>query len=236
MVEGPEHNRIFISAKLTDNDYIDQTSYIRSLDNLDPITRRQYLDGDWTARHGGNIFNREWLQIVGEAPANAKRVRYWDLAATKPAPNKEPDYTVGLKLAEYGGVFYVEDIRRTRDTPKQVSNLIRQTAELDGVHVRICMEQEPGSSGIAVTDSYAREVLMGFTYHAIRSTGPKEERAAPVSSACEAGNVKICRGTWNSAFLDEVEAFPLGSHDDQVDCLSGAYTQLAKPTGRVSFV
>jgi len=52
------------------------------------------------------------------------------------------------------------------------------------------------------------------------------ERAGPVSSQAEVGNIRLHRGPWVGAFLDEVEAFPLGGHDDQVDALSGAMMRL----------
>ena len=47
-----------------------------------------------------------------------------------------------------------------------------------------------------------------------------------LSAQAEAGNVKLLRGPWNEAFLDEVSVFPNGSHDDQVDALSGAFDAL----------
>jgi predicted phage terminase large subunit-like protein len=88
------------------------------------------------------------------------------------------------------------------------------------------MEQEPGSSGVGQIDYYARQVLNGYPFWGVKSTGPKAERAVPVSSAAEAGNVKVKQAPWNNAFLDEFEGFPQGSHDDQVDAVSGAFQQL----------
>jgi predicted phage terminase large subunit-like protein len=230
MVEGYEHNRIFISAKLTDNEYIDQTSYIKSLNNLDPITRRQYLEGDWTAKHGGSIFQREWFQVVDAYPHDVKLIRFWDKAATKPkSTNKDPDYTVGLLLGEVNGVYYIIDIRRMRGNPAEVEALIKQTSDLQlDKDAKTVMEQEPGSSGVDTIDRYNREVLKGKTFYGLKTTGPKAERAAPVASAAEAGNIKLVRGTWNNAFLDELEGFPIGEHDDQVDALSGAFSQVHK--------
>ena len=38
----------------------------------------------------------------------------------------------------------------------------------------------------------------------------------------------VCRGTWNTEFLDELTAFPMSGHDDQVDALAGAYEHLAQ--------
>ena len=37
----------------------------------------------------------------------------------------------------------------------------------------------------------------------------------------------LLRGPWNKDFLDEVELFPLGRHDDAVDAASLALTKLA---------
>lgn len=234
MVEGLEYNRVFVPAKLVDNPFIDQVSYIKSLSNLDPITRQQYLEGDWNARHGGSIFKREKFEVITQAPAELERkVRYWDKAATKPKAGSDPDYTVGVKLGLKDGVYYVLDVVRFRGAPGEVENRIRQTAMVDTVNIPVYLEQEPGSSGVDSIDHYARVVLVGFNFHGVKTTGSKAERAAPLSSAASAGsegtygNVKLVQAPWNTEFLDEVEAFPMGKHDDQVDALSGAFLALA---------
>jgi len=227
--EGPKHGRVFIPAKLDDNANLDREKYIESLKELDPITRRQYLDGDWTARHGGSIFQREWFQIVNEAPVDCRKVRYWDKAATKPKEGKDPDYTVGALVGEKNGQYWIISIVRFRGAPLEVEATIKQTAILDGIETKQYMEQEPGSSGISDIDHYARQVLKGFSFWGVKTTGPKEERATPVSSAAEAGNIKLVNGPWINTFLDEFEAFPQGMHDDQVDAVSGAFEQLRTP-------
>jgi predicted phage terminase large subunit-like protein len=53
-------------------------------------------------------------------------------------------------------------------------------------------------------------------------------RAQPFSAAVENGNVKICKDCqWIEDMLYELVAFPTkGIHDDIVDALSGAFTQL----------
>jgi hypothetical protein len=89
------------------------------------------------------------------------------------------------------------------------------------------MEQEPGSAGATVIDHYARRVLNGYNFRAERSTGDKATRAQPLAAASERGLVKLIEGHWNKAFLDEIECFPYGGHDDQVDACSLAYNQLA---------
>lgn len=219
--------RLFIPASLDDNPSLDRATYIRSLANLDPLTRAQLLNGDWTANALGGLFERAWFEIVDEAPANIPTVRYWDLAATELKPGTDPDWTVGAKVAYSAGVTYVCDIRRVRAKPGDVERLVRQTAETDGRAVAVWLEQEPGSSGVNVIDHYRRNVLPEFAFYGDKVTGDKTERARPLSSAAQASNVKIVRGAWNVAFLDEAESFPQGSHDDQVDAVSGGRARLA---------
>jgi predicted phage terminase large subunit-like protein len=231
IVEGKLKGREYISAKLKDNPSLDSETYIESLMELDPTTRAQLLNGDWSAREPGNLFQRQWFPIVAEGPGVLKLVRYWDMAATEAKLGKDPDWTVGVLMGFHRGVFYIEDIKRTRSTPQNVEALIKQTAVMDGREVRIYMEQEPGSAGVTVIDHYRRNVLRGFAFWGHKTTGAKATRAAPVSSQAEAGNVKLVQGPWIGDFLDEVEVFPLGTHDDQVDAMSGAFEMLNKGTG-----
>jgi predicted phage terminase large subunit-like protein len=60
----------------------------------------------------------------------------------------------------------------------------------------------------------------------LRPTGDKVERAGPLASAVEAGNVVLVQGgLWISDFVDELASFPMGAHDDQVDAASLAFSQ-----------
>ena len=218
----------FIPAKITDNPYLDQAEYIKSLENLDPVTKAQLLDGNWDARHEGGLFDRLHFRVIDALPATATRARYWDMAGTLPKPGKDPDYTVGARVSRTAqGRFTIEDIIRVRVSPADLEHLVRRTAENDGTLVSVYIEQEPGASGKIVSDRFLREVLAGFPCYAIRATGSKEDRARPFSAQVAAGNVDILRAAWNGAFYDEAEAFPWGAHDDQVDACSGAFAQLA---------
>ncbi len=229
MVE-PNPERVFLPARLDDNPHIDRQEYVQSLAELDPVTREQLLHGDWSARPDGGLFKRDWFPIVDAAPPDCERVRYWDLAATAPKPGRDPDYTVGCLMSKgQDNTLYIIHLARMRGTPGAVETLIRQTAEVDGLSTRVRMEQEPGASGVKVIDDYQRRVLMGFDFQGVKSTGDKQTRARPLASQAQAGNVKLVRGPWINAFLDEAELFPLGSHDDQVDAASGALADLSAP-------
>ncbi|MGH2660716.1 MAG: phage terminase large subunit, partial [Actinomycetota bacterium] len=240
IIEGPNAGRVVIAARLEDNPYLDRETYERSLKQLGSIEYRQLRHGDWTVRPEGGLFRREWFADrfcdPGELPEELELCRYWDLAATEAAAGSDPDYTAGVLLGRSDGLWYVLEVRRTRGTSLVVERLVQSTAERDAAWAResgrtppaIRMEQEPGSAGIAVIDHYRQQVLAPYDFAGVRSTGSKETRARPVAARCEAGDVWICRGPWNTELLDELAAFPMGGHDDQVDALAGAYEQLAQ--------
>lgn len=230
-VEGKENGRIFIGAGLDDNPHLDAEQYKEALAELDPITREQLLNGNWDIKAAGDMLSRQWFQIVTpeSVPTGAQRVRFWDMASTDPSKRKgknkrEPDWTVGFKLAMYQGVYWIEDIIRIQKTPQGVEETIRSTARSDGYGCAIRMEQEPGSSGVAIIDHYSRNILQGYNFLGVPSTGSKVERARNASAAAENGKVMIVSTCRNMLpFFDEADLFPYGLHDDTVDGYSGAF-------------
>jgi predicted phage terminase large subunit-like protein len=135
---------------------------------------------------------------------------------------------VGLRLLRADqGAYYVEDVVRFRGTPAEVERAVLSTATQDGRNMLIGLEQDPGQAGLAEVQSYYR-LLEGYNVRAFPASGDKVTRSKPVSAQVEAGNVKLLRGVWNSAFLNELEGFPQGRHDDQVDALSGAFNVLVQ--------
>lgn len=233
IVEGQEKGRIFVPSRLTDNPGIDAESYRQALSALDPIERRRLEEGDWWSTTLGTMFDRTSAIIIDidEVPtftSAARIVRFWDLAATEPNQSTpDPDWTVGTLMLFDQGVAYVIDVKKKRVKADKVEQFVAQTAYEDGVATPIRMEQEPGSSGKALMDQYARYVVPGFDFGANRSTGDKITRARPFAAALANGNVRVVRGAWLSDWLDELSAFPESApHDDQVDSATGAFNYL----------
>jgi predicted phage terminase large subunit-like protein len=177
------------------------------------------------APRAGGLFEWDKLQVVDAAPKMRSIVRYWDKAGTDGAGA----YTAGVKMgAGTDGLFYILDVVRGQWAAPQRERTIRATAELDGHGVGIWIEQEPGSGGKESAESTIRS-LAGYTIKAERPSGDKATRAEPLAVQVEAGNVRLLRGPWNQAFIDEVKTFPVGKYKDQVDASSGAFNKLAAP-------
>jgi len=215
---------VFVPARLVDNPSLDEESYKESLDHLNAIDRERLLNGDWDITEGGDMFERhDFVPVEEPAPAKAKRVRFWDMAASE----NTGDYTVGVLAAMWEDKFYIEHVVRAQRRPHEVEKLVLQTAHMDGLHVHIRMEQEGGSSGKAIVDSFKRHVLPGFNFDGIKSTGSKPARASALASYGKKDKlVLMVAGMWNRSFLDEMEAFPNGAHDDQTDACAGAFNYL----------
>lgn len=226
-IDAQEPGRVFVSAKLADNPYLDQEEYRASLMNLDPVTREQLLAGNWMVLPEGAMFRREHAKIVDAAPVNVEQwIRYWDKAGTEGGSGAR---TAGVLLGRAGSTFVVGDAITGRWSALQRRQIMRQVTEADG-HERarysVWHEQEPGSGGKESAESTTAD-LAGFDVHSETVSGSKVERAQPFAAQWEAGNVVLLRGAWNHDYLDELCSFPLGALKDQVDASSGAFNKLA---------
>ncbi|MBU1672136.1 MAG: phage terminase large subunit [Actinobacteria bacterium] len=228
-VKGEARDRRCILATQADNPNLDQAAYVASLKKLDPVARERALHGDFEIEPAGNMFKRPWFQFAdaNEVPPGYY-VRAWDLAAST---RTSSDFSVGAKMTESEGVYYLTDLCRFKGTPKEVQDRMKHTTTMDGVEVQIALEVEPGSAGKLSLDNLQRDTLRGYNVHPQRPIGDKVVRAGPLSSACEAGNVVLVRGPWNDEFIDECLLFPVGQHDDQVDAAALAFNTLAETTG-----
>jgi predicted phage terminase large subunit-like protein len=166
----------------------------------------------------GGMFQKGDFEVIDKEkiPAGGKRVRAWDFAASVPKPGTQPDWTVGLRMLLVNDIFYVEDVIRDRWSPGDVEKNLKNTASQDGTTVTVRMPQDPAAAGKSDAQTKIK-LLKGYPLVVKTVGGDKATRARPASAQAEAGNVKLVRGPWNEAFLDEVCAFPSGAFDDQVD-------------------
>jgi len=100
IVEAENESRQFIPAGLSDNPHVDADEYTRSLQELDEITRRQLLDGEWVADEAGRPFKSEWwdnknrysIHDTRQSNTVIGRWIFFDTAFKSGATN---DYSVG---------------------------------------------------------------------------------------------------------------------------------------------
>lgn len=238
--------RTFIPAKLSDNRVLTDAdpTYRAKLRAQDPLTRKQLEDGDWDAKPAPKtFFNRDWMPLVDASPTKARRVRYWDRAATAPNPmNPDPDWTVGILLAyvEVENLYYVEDMKRARLNPGGVKYLIKETTETDGDAIEQVLSLDPSQAGVFEGEEYL-SFLDGWTVSLDREHGDKLTRAKPTSAQASPipgrpyGKFRVVKGPWNGVFFSEIEGFDGGGKKkkkkDIVDSFCGAHRVLARGGG-----
>jgi len=229
ILDGETKNRPYVRALKEDNPHLDIVTYNESLAELDHVTRKRLSEGDWSVSDKGELFDRDWFEVVRMGPDDkVRRIRYWDLAATDPKPGTDPDWTAGCRISEKDGVYYIEDVRRVRKSPGEVEKLLSRTANHDGPGTIIWIEQEGGASGKSAIHHYQKNVLAGFAVYGDPARGPKQEFWRILSSKAENGLVKVIEGEWNEEFFEELEAIPNGNHDDQADAAAKGMSKIAK--------
>lgn len=178
--------------------------------------------------------------------------RYWDKAGTHAGGT----FTVGALMgmtkgtykqkpeAEYQWLYrkgestdpividapriWILHIVREQLAADKREELIRKIAKQDGYHVRIAMEQEPGSSGKDSVDASIRG-LSGYRVKADKPTGEKAVRCEPLADQMNQGLLWIAYGEWNQDLIDELKYYPFSTFKDQGDALGGAYKMISNP-------
>jgi len=183
-------------------------------------------------QQGGNIIKIDYVKRVKLTDfPQLQYHRVWDLAHTEKERNShDPDWTSGTLLAyrkKPGALrqfeLWVKDVKRFRfDAPKRDNQILNITAA-DGPYIKVAIE-----SSLDSKDSFKtlQNLLLGQRIvTAISLKGDKVVRATPLEPIFESGDVYIPEGVpWENAWIDELQSFPAGAHDDQVDNLSAGFT------------
>lgn len=230
---------VFYSANVYDNPWIrkHQPAYVHKLEQAKAVERERLLLGNWFARvEGMGFIKREQLQEIawGEIPTNTPVIRAWDFAATKPHPaNQNPDYTRGIRATwdKQTNRFYITGMESMRDSSAMVQALVESTARSDGSSTYQCFPIDAGGAGKANAEQRkARLEAMGFKVVLESARKGKLSRAETFILACQEGRVFVAPGVFNEDHYRELESFDgakcSGLHDDIMDALASAYTQL----------
>lgn len=242
------------SQKLFD---VFETGIERNKDNLDPMfyasilaaypsgyLRAREVEGR-VADEEGALGDRTWFdkKILDEPPNwIAKKVRYWDLAATekkmvKDKKKNDPDETCGTLLGTdvepRNKKFCIEDQVSGHWEWSKIKEMIVEVAKLDGSDVAICFEQEPASGGknqVAALKEHVEAELPGYNVYGLeaRKLGDRVLAANIWFGEAKEGQWYMVKGLWNEPFLSQLDLFPNTSvHDDKVTSVTGARHYIA---------
>lgn len=235
---GPDdiNSVTFVPSKATDNPLGLKTdpSYIGRLKAMSRVERARLLDGNWKIRPvAGMYFPRFDTTILDWKPNDVvKWIRSWDLAASEESEGRDPDWTCGVLAGRRAnGKIVIADVVRVRRKAADVRSLVKNMAHKDGKEIWLSVPRDPGQAGKEQAESYL-QMLQGFTVISRAITRNKLIMAEPAAALWQQGNIELVRADWNEVFLQELEQFPEGRHDDLVDCLSACVRNLpghAKP-------
>jgi predicted phage terminase large subunit-like protein len=206
----------------------------RPIEKLNKICKRigqYFFDALFQQRPSakeGEFFKLGKVETVEAEPANLRKCRAWDLAASKGAGA----FTCGVLIGvdDKSGTYYVLDVVRGQWSAEEAKAMIKNTAIEDGKNVSIHLPQDPGQAGKAQAEQFVK-FLTGFNVKTEPVTGSKETRAFGFAAQWNSGNVKLAMGSWVKAFKEEYRQFPRGKYKDQVDSGSDAFNVLAARKG-----
>lgn len=188
---------------------------------------------------GAGMFKPEWLTARYE-PAGPEYVRLpggevlhrdslvrfgvVDLAVSL---KTSADYTV---IASFGrtpdGRLLVLEVDRAR---REGPDLVPAMARAHERHGHLAMWVERSGFQLATIQEARRA---GLPVREVRPDRDKVSRALPLTAAMEGGRMLLPRtAPWLRDLETELMGFPLGPHDDQVDCLAYAVAVLADGMG-----
>lgn len=205
----------------------------------------------------GNELLRAWFVLAesAELPRKADRaITSWDL---KLKNRESGDYVVGQCWWRVGPAFFLMDQMRGRYDHATTANAIALLAvrhpeakqhiiESAGSADEVIPELRKAIENYEVTDEMAARLGMNdeerSRVQALRRSGmghlvpePATEGSKPVRARnhiapkAESGRVRLpADAEWVPALLDEIAAFPDGTHDDQVDAMSQALKKLSR--------
>lgn len=150
----------------------------------------------------------------------------WDMTFKK---TESGSYVVGLVGARTGPNTYLIDCFRDR---VEFTGAVKAVRDMTDRHPRVDAKLiEAKANGPAVMDTLRNEIPGIIP---VEVEGSKEARAASSTARVEAGNWYLPHpliAPWGDAFIDELAAFPKGTHDDQVDAFSQLDHHFYRGTG-----
>jgi phage terminase large subunit-like protein len=185
---------------------------------------------------GSEFFMVDRIQIQPASIAAQRKaecdvlVRAWDLAATEQAGDWSVAPLVGMNHS--GRVTFFETVRKQVESAGR-DKLMLETAQRDGFGVVISVPQDPGAAGLTAL-YHIQQLLKGYEVVPRSTSGSKEDRARPLSSVVNSGDVEFIDDAelaedakWIEATKKEMREFLMSAlaHDDCIDSGADGYNE-----------
>ena len=173
-----------------------------------------------------NVSNIKYYDDTNKWPDDIQFVRAIDFAHSEKQRSKpDPDFTsatlVGFKKIKDAWNMYVKHVWRTQSATTKRDKALAGLIGNDDYCVHVLLERTTDS--LDACDQW-KDRLHGKRI--VNEWTPKIDkiaRASRLEPLFDAGNVHVLKGVWVHDWVDEVQVFPAGSHDDQVDNLGAAF-------------
>ncbi len=192
---GSAQSFAFVPSLLADNPALDKAdpNYRNKIALQGREAEAQLGDGNWYVGgdDDGPLARGQWSPVIAPLSDIVKYVRAWDKAATRPSEsNKNPDYTIGIKLGFDGaGRFYIVDMVACREDTPVRDAMIAATAAADGHMCQQVHKRGPGDAGKSDV-VHTRPLLAqpgGIAPLVVHETKNKIIRVSPLALGLEIG-------------------------------------------------
>jgi predicted phage terminase large subunit-like protein len=182
------------------------------------------LDQQRPTAEGGNIIKEDWFPIIDakELPFSPEFhfCNYWiDGAYTEKVEN-DPSAILAEKY--HNGTLYLFQVEAKRLEMNEFLPYFKTFTRLNYYDPRSTVWIEPKASGLSLKSMLRQPQYGAFNVRSINSklvSDGKLSRAQSAAPFIASGKVVLVKGSWNKQFIQEVTAFPNGTHDDMLDLL-----------------
>ena len=234
IVGGREAGRLFIPAGIDDNPHIDKAEYLRSLSELDEITRMQLLQGLWVTDPTGKPFLAAWWEkgrnryhLDDSVIRNQVVARWisWDTALKDENENAYTACVVGELTPDYR--LIVREVWRDKMQfpflPGAIQDMAAKWNYDEKLRAVIIEDKASGTSAyqtlMHAAPQWLRDMLIAF-----QPSGDKETRGQQAAVWCKRDCVMLPfpgeDATWLYDFESELFNFPLSVFKDQADAFA----------------
>jgi predicted phage terminase large subunit-like protein len=183
------------------------------------------------------VFRPEWVRYWKELPNGSRTVAAIDWGyGRKRQDRDDPDWSVCIVgQVDHARNLHLTDILRVRESFPEFARFARELVERRGAQMVLAEANGPQKGVFDQFRASCRQPVV-----AVERTADKHLRAASAQPFVEQGKLlfpQAADGQVEHAFrpvLDEMLAFPAGSHDDTVDCIVDLCEAAARGTVSVA--